>query len=216
MKYLLWDWNGTLLADVDAEVASLNSMLRRRGLKEVTREYFRAQFAFPAREFYRKVGMDVPDEEWRALAKEYHDTYHTMSYSLDRGAIAALEAAKACGVGQSIISALHQNFLDREVDSFGVRPYLDYAYGTDNLDGGSKLVRARKLLDELRQGGETEHPLKEFILIGDSIHDHEVAEALGIGCVLYSGGSHSRRRLEPLAPVGDSLEECVRLAMGKD
>ena len=52
-----------------------------------------------------------------------------------------------------------------------------------------------------------------FVLIGDSIHDKEVAEALGVRCVLFSGGSHSRARLLPLAPVGDTLEECVELAL---
>ena len=210
MKYILWDWNGTLLADVDAEVASLNAMLARRGLGTVSREFFRDEFAFPAREFYRKVGMDVPDAEWDALAREYHDTYHTMEYSLDPGALAALAAARSAGAGQSIVSALHQDFLDREVDLFGVRGYLDFAYGTDNLDGGSKLSRARSLVSLL----EKRRSATEFTLIGDSIHDYEVARALGIGCVLYSGGSHSRARLEPLARVGDSLEECVRLAIG--
>ena len=216
--HILWDWNGTLLADVDAEVGSLNAMLARRGLGPVTKEFFRENFAFPARDFYRLVGMDVPDAEWDALAKEYHDTYHELPYGIDPGAVAALEAARASGVSQSIISALHQDFLDEEVERFGLRPYFDYVYGTDNLDGGSKLSRARELLARLASSIDKSPPVPATtttILIGDSIHDFEVASALGIGCVLYSGGSHSRGRLEPLAKVGDTLEECVKIALEK-
>lgn len=208
--YILWDWNGTLLDDVDAQVASLNAMLTRRGHKPVTRQFFCDNFAFPARTFYRLVGMDVPDSEWDALAKEYHDSYHVQSYGLNRGAFAALELAGKRCVGQSVISALHQFYLDLETNRYGVQQFMDHVYGVDNLDGGSKLSRARELLALLRS---TPTPVPyTYVLIGDSIHDFEVANELGIGCVLFSGGSHSRARLERFAPVGDTLSECVRLA----
>lgn len=208
-KYILWDWNGTLLDDVDAQLASLNAMLTRRGLQPVTRRFFVDNFAFPARTFYRLVGMDVPDSEWDALAKEYHDTYHAQSYGLNRGAFAALELVKRLGAGQSVISALHQFYLDLETNQYGVQQFMDHVYGVDNLDGGSKLSRARELLSLFRS---TPVPYT-YILIGDSIHDFEVADELGIGCVLFSGGSHSRARLERFAPVGDTLSECVRIAL---
>lgn len=211
--YILWDWNGTLLDDIDAEVGSLNAMLTKRGRGPVTVEFFREHFAFPARDFYRLVGMDVPDSEWDALAQEYHDTYHTFSYGLNRGAFAALELVKRKGAGQSVISALHQLYLDLETNRFGVQPYMEHIYGTDNLDGGSKLSRARELLALFRSAAAASNC--NYTLIGDSIHDKEVADSLGIGCVLYSGGSHSRARLEPFAPVGDTLTECVRIAFEK-
>ena len=212
MTYILWDWNGTLLDDIDAEVASLNAMLVKRGHAPVTKEFFRENFSFPARKFYQLTGMDVPDDEWDAVAKEYHDTYHAQSYGINREAVAALELARESGAGQSVISALHQRYLDDETERFGVRGYFDRVRGVDNLDGGSKLTRARELLAELRDSVAHDLALSSFTLIGDSLHDFEVAEALGIRCVLYSGGSHSRARLEPFAPVGDTLVECVVLA----
>lgn len=217
MIYILWDWNGTLLDDIDAEVGSLNAMLTRRGRSPVSVDFFRENFAFPARRFYQLVGMDVPDDEWDALAQEYHDTYHSLSYGLNRDALAALELVKEKGAGQSIISALHQQFLDLEAVRFGVRPYMEYVYGTDNLDGGSKVARARELLGLLRTS-TPQRPavdIQHIVLIGDSIHDKEVADSLGIKCILFSGGSHSRARLARFSQVGDSLEECVRLAFAQ-
>jgi len=210
--YILWDWNGTLLDDVDAQIATLNAMLSKRGFPTVTRDFFRENFAFPARKFYRLVGMDVPDDEWDALAKEYHDTYHLQSYALNRGAFAALELVKRKGVGQSVISALHQFYLDLETQCYDVQPYMEHIYGVDNLDGGSKLSRAKELLRTLNPQLSTLNPQPSFVLIGDSIHDFEVAQELGIKSVLFSGGSHARDRLTKFSLVGDSLTECVKLA----
>lgn len=212
--YILWDWNGTLLDDIDAEVASLNAMLVKRGHEAVSKQFFRDNFSFPARKFYQLVGMDVPDNEWDALAQEYHDTYHKQTYGLNGDAIAVLEMVRRKGAGQSIISALHQFYLDLETRKFGVQDYMDHIYGVDNLDGGSKLTRARELLENLRSMTSGLGPLT-FVLIGDSIHDKEVADALGIHCILFSGGSHSRARLAQFSQVGDSLEECVNLAFAQ-
>ena len=65
---ILWDWNGTLLDDTDACVASLNLMLERRGVKPITLEFYRREFAFPVRSFYEKIGVRLEDEDWDRLA----------------------------------------------------------------------------------------------------------------------------------------------------
>ena len=36
MKYIIWDWNGTLLDDVALCIDVMNGMLRRRGLSPLT------------------------------------------------------------------------------------------------------------------------------------------------------------------------------------
>ena len=35
----------------------------------------------------------------------------------------------------------------------------------------------------------------EIMLIGDSVHDFEVAESLGVKCILFSKGHYSKKRL---------------------
>ena len=54
-----------------------------------------------------------------------------------------------------------------------------------------------------------------FVCIGDSLHDKEVADALGARCILYSGGSHAPERLARVAPVAETLTEAVRLALAQ-
>jgi phosphoglycolate phosphatase-like HAD superfamily hydrolase len=50
-------------------------------------------------------------------------------------------------------------------------------------------------------------------MIGDSLHDKEVADALGVRCVLCAQGSHAAWRLRAVAPTGDTLLDAVRLAL---
>ena len=213
MSYILWDWNGTLLDDTQAALDTLNIMLARRGAKPIAMEFFRDHFAFPCRPFYDTIGMHVEDAEWDALAKEYHDLYAEQPKRLNPEAIAALEKVKASGAKQSIISALRQDLLDEATAFYGVAPYMECVYGVDNLDGASKLDRALELMNHIApQVGEQ----PDVVLIGDALHDKEVADALKVRCVLCGQGSHASWRLRKVAPTGETLLEAVKLALLTD
>ena len=205
MKYILWDWNGTLLDDTQAALDSLNILLARRGARSLTMDYFRDHFAFPVQSFYESIGLSCEDSDWTALAREFHDLYAKQPKRLNVETIAALERVKAAGVRQSIISALRQDLLDEAAAAYGVTPYMDCIYGVDNLDGASKLDRALELLTRL-DGADP-------VIIGDSLHDKEVADALKVRCVLCGQGSHAVWRLREAAPTGDTLLEAVNLAL---
>lgn len=207
---ILWDWNGTLFDDTDAAIGALNDQLVCRGLKPITREYYRAHFAFPVRSFYAQVGMDLEHEDWNALAQGYHDAYHARPAQPNAEAVAALSLAREAGCRQAIVSALRQDYLDATVARFGLTDFFAALIGADNLDGGSKLARAQAFLLQDRAA----HGARErYVLIGDALHDAEVAEALGIGCVLFSGGSHAGERLARVAPTEDTLLACIRRAL---
>ena len=213
VRYVLWDWNGTLLDDTQAALDTLNIMLRRRGNPEIGMEFYRDHFRFPVKPFYKKIGVCLENEDWDALAREYHDIYAMQPKALNGETFEALRFLKEKGVGQSIISALRQDLLEGITQELGVAGYMDYLYGVDNLDGLSKLDRGRELLRRLTESGKA--AADEIILIGDSLHDKEVADALGVRCILCAQGSHSYWRLAEVAPTGRTLMESVRLAMGR-
>ena len=213
MKVILWDWNGTLLDDTQAALDTLNIMLVRRGAAPIAMDFYRDHFAFPVKPFYKSIGVCLENEDWDALAREYHGIYARQPKRLNAEAIAALERAKAAGARQAIISALRQDLLDAATAALGVATYMDLVYGVDNLDGASKLDRARELLKAIAlPGGSAGEPV-DVCLIGDALHDKEVADALGIRCVLCAQGSHAAWRLRAVAPTGDTLLEAVDLAL---
>ena len=208
--YILWDWNGTLLDDTQAGLDTFNMMLARRGKNPISLSYYRDHFAFPVKPFYAEIGFDLPHEDWNAIAREYHETYATFKPHLNRGTFSALESLKSKGIGQSIISALRQDLLEKETIAHGVAPFMEFIRGTDNLNGSSKLDRARELLTEIRRA----HPTNAFAftLIGDSLHDGEVAAALGIACIYCAEGTHSFARLSADGPTVATLPEAITLA----
>ena len=75
MTKILWDWNGTLLDDVEICRAVLNGMLGRRGIAPVSLDRYREIFTFPIREYYRLAGFDFSRESYETLAEEYMRIY---------------------------------------------------------------------------------------------------------------------------------------------
>lgn len=210
--YILWDWNGTLLDDTSAGLEAFNVQLRKRSLPPIDRAFYRAHFAFPVKPFYSLCGIALEHEDWDVLAAEYHAAYADQPKALNAETFAALDYAKSQGARQSIISALRQDLLDDITIRLGVAPYMEFVYGVDNLDGSSKLSRARELVATLRKSD----PDGDFVLIGDALHDKEVADALGVRCVLCAQGSHSAERLRAVAPTGETLLDAIHLAFSAE
>jgi len=206
--HIIWDWNGTLLDDTKACVDTLNLMLGKRGASPVTMEFFRDNFVFPSRLFYNRIGMEVSDAEWDDLAREYYATYIRQPQKLNVETLAALKTVAAAGVRQSMLSALRQDLLEQSLVRYGIRDFFAGVYGVDNLDGASKLTRAHDLKAELER---TETSGGRIVMIGDALHDKEVADELGFDCVLCSQGSHSYERLAAVAPTGRTLMETLSI-----
>lgn len=186
---LIWDWNGTLLDDVDAGVNALNRMLAARGLPSITRTFYRAHFGFPVRPFYTLIGMD-PDAEWDRICVEFHANLHAEPQHIRPDARAALAYARAHGMRQTILSALRQDLLLRDTAAADVQGFFEAIYGVDNLDGATKLSRGRDLLAKLSSS-----PPSTLFFIGDTLHDAEVATALGATPILVEGGHQDAPRL---------------------
>ncbi len=51
--HVIWDWNGTLIDDIDLCVRSVAAILDAHGMPRVTVEEHRRLFRMPVRDFYR-------------------------------------------------------------------------------------------------------------------------------------------------------------------
>ncbi len=189
--HVIWDWNGTLLDDIQPCVDAINRMLAVRRLPPIDRERYRNIFDFPVKSYYRTLGFDLATEDWDAMAKEFHRHYGELvaEVGLRPGTVEALATIQSRGVRMSVLSACELTILERMLQEHGIREYFDHVYGLDNLYATSKLEQGHRLLEAL------EAPPEEILLVGDTNHDHEVAEELGIRCVLLTGGHQSRSRL---------------------
>jgi phosphoglycolate phosphatase len=191
VRHIVWDWNGTLLADAPACVAALNRMLARRGMPAVDEEQYRREFGFPVQDYYRKLGFDFEREDWDENAREFHENYAECSRTapLRPGALGALERLHALGMPMSVLSASEIGLLRHALAQRDVLRFFDRVKGLSDLYASSKLNVGRDLLADLAL------PPDAVLLVGDTTHDYEVARELACRCVLVTGGHQAGDRL---------------------
>lgn len=204
MKYIIWDWNGTLLDDVPLCVEIMNTMLKKRGLPELELPYYREIFTFPVEKYYRAAGLDFTQEPFETLAVEYISAYNprALGCGLYPGALKVLEQLKAAGWGQVIASASEQGALEKQVENCGIACYFQAILGVGDVLGITKEGLAKEYLASKAISAQ------DAIFIGDTLHDIQVAGSLGSPCALIAQGHQSRARLEACgAPVLESIRE---------
>ena len=188
---IIWDWNGTLLDDAEICREAINKMLKMRHLQDLSLEKYREVFTFPVIEYYKEVGFDFTIEKWEPVAMEFINLYLSAlpSCGLTPFAAKTLETFKLKGYRQAIISAMQHDALQKSVSALGIFEYFDYIGGIGDHYGGGKIDNARNYFNHARLNPD------KITLIGDTIHDSEVAAELGCRCVLVATGHQSFQRL---------------------
>ena len=90
-KYVIWDWNGTLLDDVGAALASVNDMLALRGKEPIDLVRYRECIGVPIIKFYEQV-FDMANDDYQLIIKQFNEGYarHELDCGLSEGAETAL------------------------------------------------------------------------------------------------------------------------------
>lgn len=185
--HIFWDWNGTLINDALISLKALNIMHAKRGLKEITIDYFRTLEHTPLYGLFKKLfSMNMADFD--SFEKEYSSLYNSLSaeMNLNEGAKEKLAEYKNTGIKQVILTSTWTSSVEEFTASLEVRNYFEAILGANSLEEGNKIERAGKYMERNNIGK------KEIVLIGDSTHDVEVARELGIECFLTSSGYQAK------------------------
>lgn len=204
-SHVIWDWNGTLLDDVDLVVAIMNRLLERRKMPRLDPVTYRHVFSFPVKQYYSDIGFDFAVEPFEDLAAEFVQELHSESetFRLFESAESVLGRLADAGVRQYILSASREADLVDSVAKLGIHSFFTRIMGIQDHYAAGKIERGRECLAEL------ELDTSEVLLIGDTLHDVEVAREIGCDCLLVEGGHQSRARLENAGVrIADSLA-CV-------
>lgn len=208
MKYythVIWDWNGTLLNDIGASLASVNDMLARRGMAEIDVHRYRECIGIPIKVFYEQV-FELEKEDYPALLAEYNAGYmhHLSECGLTEGAEEALGYFRSRGIKQAIVSSSNNEQLQRNTVSFGIADYFEKILGSADYLAGSKIDRARAYLEASSDENQS------VLVVGDLEHDADLAAEIGADCVLLSSGHEKPERLKNAnVPIIGNLKELV-------
>lgn len=191
LESVIWDFNGTLIDDLDHVVHSVNVQLSERELPQLTKESYRSIFGFPVEDYYRRVGFNLETESMADLSSEFFSTYGPglKNCPLHDQVIETLQRFKSIKLRQFVLSAMEEKMLRSMIEHLGIDSYFDGVYGLAHLEGDSKISRGHDLLKDFNIEPRT------ALLIGDTDHDAEVAEALNLSAALVTLGHQSEERL---------------------
>jgi len=191
-KHIIWDYNGTLLNDVILCVTIINEMLKTRNLATMSVEKYRELFDFPVKNYYERAGFIFKKESFEKVGTEFIIQYDKRSHTteLQPGAADLIKEISDAEIKQSVLSARKKDQLNKELEKFGIRKYFDYIYGLDDHYAGGKTEIGKDLLKKINL------PSEQILLIGDTTHDCDVANTLGIQALAVSYGHHPAEKFK--------------------
>lgn len=209
IRQILWDWNGTLLDDLEYGMSVRNRTFPAFDLPTVPSvEEYHKQFTFPIRLYYERAG--VTDENFVEVAHAWMGEYVRgfAHVPLHKDARSVLKRFEQAGLRQVVLSATKRDMLIEQISQFDIQHHFADMLGLDNIYAGSKEDIGRQYLQNCGILPE------ETCMIGDTLHDAEVARAIGAKCVLVPRGHQSRETLLTAGvPVADTLEDAAQLIL---
>ncbi len=191
IDYIIWDWNGTIINDVQICVDIMNQLLEQNHLPKIGLKTYRRVFTFPVKEYYKRLGFDFGKVSFDEIGAKFIQLYNRKFNEIDLqpGAKELLNQLKLQGKKQVLISARNHSSLLADVKHFGLERYFEQIIGLDD-----DLARGKEHLVEEFFVKNSIQPQKA-LFIGDTLHDCEIAKKLGAHYFMVSNGHQSAGEL---------------------
>lgn len=202
---VIWDFNGTILDDVETGILSVNKLLRDRGLPTIdSKEKYRSVFGFPVRDYYERLGFDFSVEPYEVIAPLWVEQYmiNVKNAKIFDDVEKTVDRLAMLGIGQTLLSATEYSMLKGQISDLGLADRFEEILGMGDIHASSK--------EGLARAWRARHPADRVLLIGDTDHDLQVARSIGATCALVSRGHQSAEYLRTLTDaVFPTLEDVI-------
>ena len=172
VKTIIWDWNGTLLNDLDLSLESVNVLLEERNLPTLSIERYRDIFGFPVVDYYVKAGFDFDKEPFEIPAKKYVKLYAAGASELKLfpDVVETLTFFKENNYRQIVLSAMKDDNLKLMIQNAEISHFFDGIFGISDNYAREKVSLGKQVVEKLNLNPS------ECLMIGDTLHDAEVAD----------------------------------------
>lgn len=203
-KYIIFDFNGTIIDDVQLCLNALNMLLEYNGQESCSYEKYKHIFTFPIIRYYELAGFDFNKHSYEHLANIFIEYYQKRSLdcSLYPNSIATFKYLQESGYSLIILSASKLENLIEQVKHFKIDKYFNFILGTSDIYAYSKVQIGLNFIKDNKINPD------EIIMIGDTLHDFEVGKEMGIDVILTSSGHQAKDVLEKAnVMIIDSIED---------
>ena len=181
---IIFDWDGTLMDSIGLIVTAMHVAAGAQGLT-TTDDKVKAIIGLSLMRGIEILFPDITDEQRQTLQADYADYYiansHKTPFFPDIELM--LQTLIAQGKRLAVATGKKRAGLDRVLTASGSR---DYFVSTRCADESGSKPDPQMLLDVLQ---ETGHSITDAVFIGDSIHDIQMAKALGMTSIAVNYGA---------------------------
>lgn len=180
---ICWDWNGTLLDDVERCLRTMNNTLSAFGKPAIAdAASYRSIFRFPLQSFYAEAGFEP--HEYRDAVDHYLKllALDDSAVSLHEGARETIALIRARDIRQVLASATQAPLLEAQMRPHRLDDAFDEVLSITDVHAASK----RDVIATWLVGSGLDP--REVLLIGDTNHDLEIALDLGTQFVHFARG----------------------------
>ena len=210
IKNVFFDFNGTLIDDIDLTLDIENKLLVQRGLNAVTKEFYLDNFCFPVINYYKKSGFDLTKINFSELNAEFMNEY-TERFLKDSKLFddveITLKKLKENGYKDYIYSASEINLLISQLKYFGIYNYFDGIIASTNIEAHTKLDYGRDYIKEHLKYWEIYDKQQKEIVINKI---PEFTPQKSISEIIKSHGNYENIEEEASDIVKERLRETIK------
>lgn len=181
---------------MDIAVESINVLLLKFNLPQVSTGYYKSVFTFPVIKYYEKLGFDFKKLDFSTVAEEFYAEYlpRLKGCELYPETKGILTYFQKLGIQQIIVSAMEHSHLIQSVKNLNIFSYFDSVHGLKDKFAASKADLAKSVIDSYNLD------VKNTLYVGDTIHDFEVSQVIQSSHVMVANGHNSLENLLAVTP----------------
>ncbi len=211
---VVFDWDGTVIDSTATIARSIIAAATDLGLPAPSFERASHVIGLGLRDALAFAVPDLPPDRANEFAARYRYHYLATEDTLElfAGSRAFIEALHASGARLAVATGKNSPGLARALEATGLRPYFCATRCADQTHPKPHPAMLLELSEEL------DVPVDRMLMIGDTTHDLQMAQAAQVRAIAVTYGAHPREQLARLAPVAlvDSMAQLHALILPAD
>lgn len=191
LELIVFDWDGTLADSAGLIAGCIQRACADLGLPVPEEQHARYVIGLGLHDALDYLVPGLPAPRQRELADRYrlHYLAGDAAIPLFPGARDALVALRGSGRRLAVATGKSRRGLDRSIHQLGLADCFDATRCADETAPKPDPLMLRELLEEL------DVPAESTLMVGDTVHDLDMARAAGVPALAVSYGAHPRETL---------------------
>lgn len=195
--FVIFDWDGTLMDSTDRIVSAMQTAAKNTQLQVPTESDVKGIIGLSMEAIMQKLFPNIEEQTKKDFFIEYRFQYvegDKTPTALFDGVLDLLNWLQEREVTVAIATGKARFGLERVLKDVGLENYFKYSICSDEAESKPHPGMIQKLLQK------TQHNQQETIVIGDSVHDLNMANNAGVDSAGVTSGANDYQTLEALKP----------------